>query len=112
METIDRFLTIAATAQARGRVGSEIGSSEQVAAIQLLAELGVSEKVLTAAAYTSLAETIRWSTPIPGSPQIGGGDPATIAQINMHARAACERIERSRNYQMLLSVPGPSRQWT
>lgn len=63
MDTVDRFIKIAANSQARGREGDRIGSSEQVAAIYLLAELGSSEKELTIAADASLSETVRWSDP-------------------------------------------------
>ena len=40
LETTDRFLRIAATAQARGRGDDKIGTSEQMAAIKLLGEFG------------------------------------------------------------------------
>lgn len=92
METMDRFLAIAATSQARGR--ENIGISEQVAAVHLLGELGVSERELTDAAYAAVTETIRWTA------DEGGGDVAHI-RVNKHAQLVRARIEASRRFRTL-----------
>lgn len=88
METMDRFLAIAATSQSRGR--ENIGISEQVAAINLLGELGVSEKQLTAAASAALSETTRWTTEEEGG--VAG------SRVKLHAQHVLARVETSRNY--------------
>ncbi len=50
MESVDRFLTVAATAQPRADRQTHVGTSEQLAAIELLADLGLSETLLRQAA--------------------------------------------------------------
>lgn len=92
METLDRFLRIAATAQARGRGDDHIGTSEQVAAIQLLTELGLREKGLRLAAVASLRETVRWSEAALRESEGGCRDNSTLQVIYGSALDALARL--------------------